>query len=540
MAKRNRETADQSRTENKPQRTTSAAEDARKSPGKSPRQTKTLSKKQVIAAFVGLMSAMFVGSLDQTVVGTALPTIIGEVGGVDHMVWVTSAYFLTSSVTMPIYGKLGDMRGRKRLFCLSQTLFIAGSLVCALGSSMFTLIIGRALQGFGGGGSIILSQAIVADIFPPKERGKYMGIMGAAFGVSALVGPLIGGFLTDIAGWRWCFWINLPLAGAALFLAAKCLPNDAHAPSKGTERFDARGTLLMALAASSLVFGISWGGNLLAWTHPAILGLFALAIVAAIAFVAAERKCQNPIIPLKYFRNRTFCLCTAAGLLLAVGMMGVVNYMPTYIQITKGFNATVSAYLMVPMLLSMMVFSTVSGVLAGKLARIKWMLVCSMAFAGLGCALLSTMTASTTVVVMCFFLFLLGCGIGLGQQLLVLLVQNEYSVKEVGTATSANNFFREIGGTIGTTVVGSLFTSGLVANLQTYSAPAGGMQALGIDASSITPALVRSLGETAKTIVANAYNDALTPIFAGMAVALAAGLVLVALIKEKPLKSTND
>lgn len=502
-----------------------------------------LTKHQIIAAFVGLMSAMFVGSLDQTVVGTALPTIIGEVGGVDHMVWITSAYFLTSTITMPIYGKLGDMVGRKRLFCLSQALFIGGSLICATGSTMAAIIVGRAVQGFGGGGSMILSQAIVADIFPPKERGKYMGIMGAAFGASSLLGPLIGGFLTDVAGWRWCFWINLPLAGIALFLAARCLPYDARKPSGQTSlhsSFDFKGTALMATATTSLILAISWGGNLFPWSHPVVLGLFALAVLAALGFVAAERKSANPIIPLKYFRNRTFCLATAAGLLLAMGMMGAVNYLPTYIQITKGFNATISAYLMVPMMLAVMACSTLSGVLASKKNRIKGIPLCGMVLATVGCAALSTLAAGTSVLIMCLFMFVMGSGIGLAQQLLVLMVQNEYSVKEVGTATSANNFFREIGGTIGATVVGSLFTSNLVSNLQSYTAAAGGLQALGLDANSITPAMVRALDESTRALVTNAYNDALTPIFAGLAAIMALGIVLIALIKEKPLKQVND
>lgn len=309
---------------------------------------------------------------------------------------VRQAHFLTSTITIPIYGKLGDMVGRKRLFCLSQALFIGGSLICATGSTMTAIIVGRAVQGFGGGGSMILSQAIVADVFPPKERGKYMGIMGA------------------------------------------------------------------------------------------------------------------------------------------------VNYLPTYIQITKGFNATISAYLMVPMMLAVMACSTLSGVLASKKNRIKGIPLCGMVLATVGCAALSTLAAGTSVLIMCLFMFVMGSGIGLAQQLLVLMVQNEYSVKEVGTAASANNFFREIGGTVGATVVGSLFTSNLVSNLQSYTAAAGNLQALGLDANSITPAMVRALDESTRTLVTNAYNDALTPIFAGLAAIMALGIVLIALIKEKPLKRVND
>lgn len=491
---------------------------------------KQMSRREIMAVFIGLMMAMFIGSLDQTVVSTALPTIVGELGGVDHQLWVTSAYMLCSTIMMPLYGRLGDTFGRKYLFCGALCLFAGGSTICGLGSSMLTLIVGRAIQGLGGGGLMILSQAIIADIFPPKERGKYMGIMGAAFGMSAVIGPLLGGWFTDSLGWRWCFWINIPLCVIAFFLAAKCLPHNAREVED--KSFDVWGTIAMAASTASLILAISWGGNLFEWTSPLIIGLFASFAVCAVIFVMVERRAQNPIIPLNFFTNRTFALATGAGMLLMVGMMGVVSYMPTYVQITQGYNATISGYLMLPMMLGVMVTSTASGFLASKMKKIKWMPIVSCAVAAIGCALLSTLTTSTATWALCVFLFILGFGIGLGQQVFVLMVQNEFSITIVGTATSANNFFREIGGTVGATIVGSLFTSNLTSNLaQTASE---------IDANSITPAFVRTLEEPLHSAVTAAYNDALTPIYLGLVVALVIAMVLSCFIREVPLASSND
>ncbi len=489
-----------------------------------------MSRREIMAVFVGLMMAMFIGSLDQTVVSTALPTIVGELGGVDHMLWVTSAYMLCSTVMMPLYGRIGDTYGRKYLFCGALVLFAMGSIICGVGGSMIALIIGRAIQGLGGGGTMILSQAIIADIFPPKERGKYMGIMGAAFGMSAVLGPLLGGWFTDSLGWRWCFWINIPLCVVAFFLALKCLPHSAH---EATDvKFDVWGSITMAIATASLIIAISWGGNLYAWSDPIIIGLFVAFAVFAVIFVMVESKAESPIIPLNFFTNRTFALTTAAGLLLMVGMMGVVSYMPTYIQITQGYNATISGYLMLPMMIGTMITATASGFIAAKAKKIKWMPIVSCLLAAVACGMLSTLTTSTATWLLCVFLFVLGFGLGLGQQVLVLMVQNEFSISIVGTATSANNFFREIGGTIGATVVGSVFTANLTKNLASVSSD--------LDANSITPSLVRSLEEPLHSMVTTAYNDALTPIYFALVFALLAAMVLVCFVREVPLATSNE
>lgn len=501
------------------------------------------SRRNVAMVFVALMVAMFVGSLDQTIMGTALPTIVGDLGGADHMMWVTSAYLLCSTITMPIYGKLGDMVGRKGLFCLSWVLFLAGSAVSACATNMAMLIAGRAIQGMGGGGSMVLSQAIVADIFPPNVRGKYMGVMGAAFGASAVLGPLLGGWFTDYIGWRWCFLVNIPLGMFSLAVAAACLQGRG-AGLRGLVRsgrtVDGLGIVAMAGASACIVLALSWGGNLYAWSDPLIVGPIGAAVAFAGAFVLVERRAADPLIPLRFFRNRNFCLATLSGLLLMAGMMGVLSYLPTMLQGSRGLGATASGYLMVPLMLGNMVMGTIAGFAVGKVSSAKVLPVASCAVTAVAYALLAAITTDTSLVALCAELCLLGAGVGLGQQIYVLIVQNEFPIEEVGTATSANNFFREIGATVGSTVVGSVFTANLLGNLGTYTASEGGLESAGITAEGITPAAVRGLGEPLRSLVEAAYNDAIVPILAVLAGVMVLSGVLSACMRSTKLASTNE
>lgn len=497
-------------------------------------QTHTLSRQALIAVFAALMISMFVGSLDQTIVATALPTIVGELGAVNHMLWVTTAYFLASTVAMPLYGKLGDLYGRKYLFCLAQALFVAGSIVCALGDSMGWLIAGRAIQGLGGGGQMILSQAIVADIFPPKERGKYLGIIGASFGVSMVAGPLSGGLFTEYLNWRWCFWINLPLGMAALVTAAIALPHRDH-KSERLQRFDIEGAFCMAAASICLILGLSLGGSTYPWNSLPIIGLFCGFAVFALLFVVAERRAADPLIPPTLFRNRNFTLATTAGLAIMVAMSGVISYLPTYFQIVDGLDATVAGYMVLPLVGGMMITAVASGFAASKVRTVKWLPVVSCAVAAVAMGLLSTITVNTSLWQMGAMLFLLGFGIGLGQQILVLIVQNEFPVSIVGTATAANNFFREIGGTVGSSLIGSLFSANLAARMSEYVGGSLGA----VDANSLTPALVSTLEEGVRAGVQHAYNDALAPVFAWLVPLLAVAFIMVLFLKKKPFAETN-
>ncbi|WP_302390020.1 MDR family MFS transporter [Eggerthella sinensis] len=495
-----------------------------------PEHQEGINKRALIAVFAGLMLAMFVSSLDQTIVSTALPTIVGELGGVDHMLWVTTAYVLASTCMMPIYGKLGDLIGRKPLFIAALALFTVGSLICGIGDSMFTLIAGRAVQGLGGGGLMILSQAIIADVVPVRQRGKYMGVMGAVFAVSMIVGPLLGGWFTEVAGWRYIFWFNVPIAIVAIALAAAFLPKAKR--SAQSFKLDILGTALLIGGTVCLVLFTTVG-----WGSFEAIALGVACVVCFVLFVVAERHAQEPIMPLSLFKNRNFIVASLAGLLIMVAMMGTISYLPTYMQIVNGASATESGYMMLPTMVGMMIMSTVSGFLASKTGRYKWMPVASCLVAAVALVLMSTIAVETSTIMMFVYLFILGFGMGLGQQILVLIVQNEFPHAMVGTATSSNNYIREVGATLGSSVIGALFTSRLADQL------AGAGEALastGLSANSITPAIVAQLPTDIQLLVQNAYHDALVPIFLYLAPFLLVGAVLLLFLKENPLKDTIE
>lgn len=500
-----------------------------------PEHQEGINKRALIAVFAGLMLAMFVSSLDQTIVSTALPTIVGELGGVDHMLWVTTAYVLASTCMMPIYGKLGDLIGRKPLFIAALALFTVGSLICGIGDSMFTLIAGRAVQGLGGGGLMILSQAIIADVVPVRQRGKYMGVMGAVFAVSMIVGPLLGGWFTEVAGWRYIFWFNVPIAIVAIALAAAFLPKAKR--SAQSFKLDILGTALLIGGTVCLVLFTTVGGGSAGWGSFEAIALGVACVVCFVLFVVAERHAQEPIMPLSLFKNRNFIVASLAGLLIMVAMMGTISYLPTYMQIVNGASATESGYMMLPTMVGMMIMSTVSGFLASKTGRYKWMPVASCLVAAVALVLMSTIAVETSTIMMFVYLFILGFGMGLGQQILVLIVQNEFPHAMVGTATSSNNYIREVGATLGSSVIGALFTSRLADQL------AGAGEALastGLSANSITPAIVAQLPTDIQLLIQNAYHDALVPIFLYLAPFLLVGAVLLLFLKENPLKDTIE
>lgn len=491
--------------------------------------------RRVGPVFAGLLVAMLLASLDQTILATALPTIVGELDGVDHMLWVTTAYLVAATITMPVYGKVGDLVGRKTLFVVALSIFLVGSLVGALAPDMTWLVAGRAIQGLGGGGLMILSQAIIADVVPVRERSKYMGAMGAVFGVSSVIGPLLGGWFTESIGWRWAFWINIPLGLAAIACAVVFLRLPRHHVAV---RLDVWGILTMAVAVTSIILVTSWGGTEHDWDSGVIVGLVVTALVSSAAFVLAEHRAAEPIIPLGLFTNRNFVLATSAGLFIGVAMFGAVSYMPTYLQMVTGVGATTSGLLMVPMVLGLMSTAVTTGLLASRTGRYKWMPLAGMVVLAVALALLSTLTPTTPLAVLLTCLFLLGAGVGLGMQILVLVVQNSFPDRMVGTATASNNFFREIGASLGGAVVGALFTSRLTTAL-TERVPAdtgaGGLP----ETSSLTPAAVNALPDALHDVVVGAYNDALTPVFLMLLPMIAVGFVLLLFLREVPLRSTG-
>ena len=494
------------------------------------------------AVYASLLVVMFLSAMDQTIVGTALPTIVGDLGGAAHMAWILTAYTLAITVAMPVYGKLGDLVGRKNLFLVAIGLFLVGSALCGTAASMAQLIIYRALQGLGGGGLMISSQAITGDLIPPRVRGTYMAPMGAMFGIASILGPIIGGWLTDSVSWRWTFWINLPLgvlAFIAIFLVLR-LPS-----SRLTSPIDWWGLVLMNAGAVAIVLMATWGGNQYAWTSPVIIGLGAAGLICWGLFAYVETRAADPILPWSILTNRTFVVATVVGMLAMGGMIGVMSYLPTYLQMVYGYSATASGLLLVPITIGMLVSSILSGVLVSRTDRYKIYPVAGPLVAAGAAFWLSRLSTTSPVWEVSAATFVMGVGIGMFFQLLVTVVQNAIEARHLGTATSGNNFFREVGVSLGASLIGAAFSSGLTSNLTdrigalARSADPAVLGALAqfkdADTSSLTPALVNQLPAALHDAVASSYADALLPIFGWMIPLFVATSVIALLLPEVPL-----
>lgn len=505
-------------------------------------------KNNVPLVFVSLMLGMLLVSLGQTIFATALPTVVGELGGVDQMSWVITAFLLAQTIGLPIYGKLGDQIGRKPLFIFALSMYLVGSVVGALGQSIWVIIAARAIQGLGGGGMMVLSQAIIADIVPARQRGKYMGLIGSVFGFSSVLGPLLGGFFTDGPGWRWALWFNVPLALVAIAIAAFSM----HLPARGSgkPKLDMWGTVFMAGFATTLILAITWGGKDYAWGSPTIIGLIVAAVVCAVLFVAAELKTEHPLIPMSLFTNRNFVLCTLAGLVIGVVMLGTLSYMPTYIQMVHGMSPTKAGLMMIPMVAGLMPTSIILGFVVSRTGRYKWYPVVGMLVTAAGLFLLGNLETHDGLVHLGIVLYIFGFGLGCAMQLLVLMVQNAFPVSMVGTATASNNFFRQIGMSVGSAVVGSVFTSRLQDGMGDR-VPAA-MEEMGPDAANyadtfsgsgsqnLTPEMVTGLPGVLHEAVITSYNDALVPIFAVLAPLAVIAAVILFFTRQEKLKETVE
>lgn len=493
-----------------------------------------VNKRKVLLIFAGLLVAMFLAALDQTVFGVALPTIVGDLNGVEHMLWVTTAYILASTIVMPIYGKLGDQIGRKHLFISAILLFVGGSILGGLANDMTRLIIGRAVQGVGGGGLMILAMAIIADFVPARDRGRYMGIMGGVFALSSVIGPLLGGWFTESIGWRWVFWMNIPMGVLALVLALIFLPKQKAVTNR--PKLDVAGIFLLAMTSTAIVLISTWGGSVYAWTSSIILLLITVAIVGAIAFIFVERRATEPVMPSAFFRDRNFILVTIAGLVTGLAMFGALAYIPTYMQMVTGFNATQSGYLMIPMMSGLLITSVVTGRIVSNTGRYKWVPAMGMGVVAVALFLLSTMTPTLPIWQLCVYLTMMGIGLGMNMMVMGLIVQNQFPA-QVGTATAANNYFRQLGASLGAALVGSLFVNNLK-NLFAERFP--DVTAIGVGQNSLTPGIVRSLPDSAREVVINSYNDAMTPVFLYMVPFIVVSLVVLLFIREKPLATTLE
>lgn len=482
--------------------------------------------------FVAVLLGMLMAALDQTIVATALPTIVANLGGAGHQSWVVTSYLLASTIMTALVGKLGDLFGRKRVFQAAVVFFVAGSVLCGVSDSMAMLVAARALQGIGGGGLMVTATALIGEVIPLRDRGRYQGAMGAVFGVTTVIGPLLGGYFTDHLTWRWAFWINVPISVVVFFVAAAAIP----ALGQRTKPvIDYTGILFVGLGASGLTLATSWGGTTYPWGSATIIGLFAGSVVALGIFVWVESRVAAPILPTRLFGSPVFTVCCVLSFVVGFAMLGALTFLPTYMQFVNGVSATTSGLRTLPMVAGMLTTSMGSGVLVGRTGRYKVFPVAGTAVMAVAFFLMSRMDPSTSALVQSLFLVVLGAGIGMCMQTLVLIVQNTASFEDLGVATSGVTFFRTIGSSFGAAIFGSLFTNFLHSRIGPAMAASHAPPA----AAASPEALHRLPHSVAAPIVA-AYADSLTQVFFWAVPVALVGFVLALFLREVPLRGIGN
>jgi EmrB/QacA subfamily drug resistance transporter len=482
--------------------------------------------------FGALMLGMFLAALDQTIVSTALPTIVGDLGGLDHLSWVVTSYLLATTSSTPLYGKLGDMYGRKPVFLAAILIFLAGSLLSGLSQSMGQLIAFRALQGLGAGGLMVGAQAIIADIVPPRERGRYMGLIGAVFAVASVAGPLLGGFFVEAVSWRWVFYVNMPIG--ALAVAVVTFRLHLHTPTH-RHAIDYAGAGLLTAGVGALILVTTWGGNEYEWGSPLIVGLAAAGLVLLTAFVWQERRAAEPIIPLGLFRSAVFRVAIGLGFVIGVAMFGAIIFIPLFLQLVYGVSPTDSGLRMLPLMAGLLVATIASGRVISRVGRYKAFPIVGTAVTTVGMFLLSRLQVDTPPWIASVYMLVVGVGIGLVMQVVVLVVQNDADRRDVGVATSTATFFRSMGGSFGVAVFGAIFASRLAGELEAIPGEAAARFSAG---ANISPDQVHQLPPAVRDDFLLAFVDALQPVFLAGAALAAVAFALSWLLEEVPLRET--
>ena len=488
--------------------------------------------------FVTIMLGMLLAALDQTIVGTALPTIVADLGGAAHMSWVATAYLLAETVATALAGKFGDLFGRKLVFQLSTVIFITGSFLCGTATTMSLLVAWRAVQGVGAGGLMVTAMALIADVIPLRERGRYQGAMGAVFGVSTVVGPLLGGLFTDHLSWRWAFYVNVPIAVIVVFAAARTIP-----VVKAVSRVvvDYLGIGLVAVGASALVLATSWGGSEYAWGSAVIIGLFAGGVVALALFCWAETRATEPMLPMRLFRNPVFAVCSMLSFIVGFAMLGAMVFLPSFLQYVDGDSATVAGVRTLPLVLGLLVASIFSGNVISRTGRYRYFPIAGSLVMAVGLYLLSLMGPDTGAWLSSLYMLVLGAGLGLCMQVLTIAVQNTVDYADLGTATSGVTFFRTLGGAFGTAVFGTIYTNALTPDLTSAirtAAATGAADPTVIAAAAESPQGLHALPAAAREPIVAAYADALQTVFMWTIPVALLGFVVALFLKQVRLRDS--